>query len=244
MKLDLFMFTKSSLWPSHSILTSASSSPALSRAALRAPSVMLSCVQLRAPSVTPSCMQSGVLSVALSCAQSRAPSIAPSHMQSNAPSPEPPLLVPPSPQDLCSLGLEISQLPRQSPCEIECACMSRSDDDTESSSDKSVGGGSNVEEEDDVQFLDDKETEQEPREKEEIQGWPELREQITADQKMVHKQNVTPTSINQLMILQNFAMLRIKGLGRMAASKEIVQQWHDGKGIHFACQVWMLAHHY
>jgi len=31
-----------------------------------------------------------------------------------------------------------------------------------------------VEEEDDVQFLDDKETKQELREKEEIQGWPEL----------------------------------------------------------------------
>jgi len=46
------------------------------------------------------------------------------------------------------------------------------------------------------------------------------------------------------MILQNFATLQIKGLGCMATSEEIVWQWHDGKGVHFARQVRMLACHY
>jgi hypothetical protein len=95
-----------------------------------------------------------------------------------------------------------------------------------------------------VEFLDDKEADQELRVKEEIRGWPELREQITADQKTAHRQNMTLTGINQLMILQNFATLQIKGLGRMATSEEIACQWHDGKGIHFACQIRMLARHY
>jgi hypothetical protein len=61
---------------------------------------------------------------------------------------------------------------------------------------------------------------------------------------MLSKQNMTPTGINQLMILQNFAMLQIKGLRHMAASKDIAQQWHDGKGIHFAHQIQIITQHY
>jgi len=54
---------------------------------------------------------------------------------------------------------------------------------------------------------------------------------------MVHKENETPTKINQFLILQNFAMLQTKGLGRMAASQQIALQWHKGKGTYFAHQI-------
>jgi len=27
-------------------------------------------------------------------------------------------------------------------------------------------------------------------------------------------------------------------------SKEIAQQWHEGTGIHFTCQIWFLTRHY
>jgi hypothetical protein len=47
-----------------------------------------------------------------------------------------------------------------------------------------------------------------------------------------------------LLILRNFATLRIKGYGRIAASKEISRQWHEGKGTHLARRVRVLAHHY
>lgn len=55
---------------------------------------------------------------------------------------------------------------------------------------------------------------------------------------------MTLTQINQLMILRNFATLRIKGLGHMAVSEQIAQQWHEGWGIHFAHQIWGLARLY
>ena len=61
---------------------------------------------------------------------------------------------------------------------------------------------------------------------------------------MALRDNMTPMGINQLMILQNFAMLRIKGFGCMAASEDIARQWHDGKGVHFACQIRTLTRHY
>jgi len=47
--------------------------------------------------------------------------------------------------------------------------------------------------------------------------------------------------------LRNFATLRLKGLGRIAASKEIARQWHDkldGSSDHFACRIRALARHY
>ena len=61
---------------------------------------------------------------------------------------------------------------------------------------------------------------------------------------MANKEHAALTQINQLIILRNFATLRIKGLGRMAASEQIAQQWHEGRGIHFARQIRALAHHY
>ena len=50
--------------------------------------------------------------------------------------------------------------------------------------------------------------------------------------------------INQLLLLRNFATLRIKGTRKIAASCKIAQQWHDGEGIHFARHVQALACHY
>ena len=152
--------------------------------------------------------------------QSRVPSITPSRVQSRAPSPE-------------------QSAPSDSPSPWGSLC----DDDAEGSEDEPGGGDSEEEEDDMRQFLDE-DAEQEPGAREEIRGWPELREQIKEDLKTAHKQKASPSSINQLMILRNFATLQIKGLGRMAASNEIARQWFDGKGVHFARQIRSLARHY
>ena len=77
----------------------------------------------------------------------------------------------------------------------------------------------------------------------EIRDWDTLRTQIKADLKK--KSQTLPLSrINQLMLLSNFATLRLKGLSHMQASLEIAQQWHKGDGTWFACRVRALAHHY
>jgi hypothetical protein len=59
-----------------------------------------------------------------------------------------------------------------------------------------------------------------------IRDWLTLRAQIKADLKKRAK-SLPLSQINQLMILRNFATLRLKGLGRIVASKEIARQWHD-----------------
>ena len=73
-----------------------------------------------------------------------------------------------------------------------------------------------------------------PRLSNEIRGWEELRQQIKEDLKRAHKNSKSLTRTNQLLILRNFATLHLKGVQRMAASKEIVQQWDEGVSIHFA----------
>jgi hypothetical protein len=83
-----------------------------------------------------------------------------------------------------------------------------------------------------------------PKAKEEIRGWEELREQIKSDLEEAHKRHETLTHMNKLLILRNFAMLRIKGTGRIDASKEIARQWHEGTGVHFARQIRFLTQHY
>ena len=60
-----------------------------------------------------------------------------------------------------------------------------------------------------------------PKAKEEICGWEELQEQIKSDLEEAHKRHETLTHMNKLLILRNFAMLYIKGTGRIDASKEI-----------------------
>jgi len=87
---------------------------------------------------------------------------------------------------------------------------------------------SEAEEEDMERFLDTEDMDPVTTARDEIRGWPELQEQIKADFQTANKGCTGPTQINQLIILRNFATLRIKGLGRMAASEQIVQQWHEG----------------
>ena len=80
----------------------------------------------------------------------------------------------------------------------------------------------------------------------EIRDWLMLRAQIKADLKKKAK-SLPLSQINQLMIVRNFATLRLKGLGRIVASKEIARQWHDkldGSSDHFAHHIQALAWHY
>jgi len=113
---------------------------------------------------------------------------------------------------------------------------SRSGDKAEGPDNEAAGMNSDDEEEDMRKFLDDDKDEL-ARAVDEVHGWSELRENIKTDHKTAHKENETPTKINQFLILRNFAMLRTKGLGRMAASQQIALQWHEGKGTYFACQI-------
>ncbi|KZT63123.1 hypothetical protein DAEQUDRAFT_680923 [Daedalea quercina L-15889] len=84
----------------------------------------------------------------------------------------------------------------------------------------------------------------EPQVKQDIRGWYDLREQIKADLARSKKKNVILTEINQLLILRNFATLRLKGFERIPASQEIARQWHEGEGVHFARRIRQLACHY
>jgi hypothetical protein len=80
----------------------------------------------------------------------------------------------------------------------------------------------------------------------EICGWKELRDQIKKDLKTKHA-TLPLSQINQLMILRNFATLRLKGQGRIPASYEIAKQWHEkdnGSSTHFARRIRALARHY
>ncbi|KAI5982018.1 hypothetical protein EDC04DRAFT_2916011 [Pisolithus marmoratus] len=76
-----------------------------------------------------------------------------------------------------------------------------------------------------------------------IRDWDVLRDQMKADLKR-HSRTMTASQIHQLMILCNFATLRLKGVSCIDASIEIAKQWHHGKGTHFAHRVRALARHY
>jgi len=76
-----------------------------------------------------------------------------------------------------------------------------------------------------------------------IRGWDVIRKEIKAELKKNSK--ILPLSrVNQLMILCNFATLRLKGVSRIQAGLQIAQQWHEGKGNWFARRVRSLARHY
>lgn len=78
-----------------------------------------------------------------------------------------------------------------------------------------------------------------------IRDWGALRAQIKADLKKKHK-SLPLSQLNQLMILRNFANLRLKGYNRTQASIEIARQWHerDSSNAYFACRIRALARHY
>jgi hypothetical protein len=77
----------------------------------------------------------------------------------------------------------------------------------------------------------------------EIRDWATLRTQIKAELKKNSK-TLPLSRINQLLILSNFATLRLKGSSRITASLEIAKQWHEGKGTWFARRIRALARHY
>ncbi len=81
----------------------------------------------------------------------------------------------------------------------------------------------------------------EPKAKEDIQSWKELREQLKLDWLEGQKKNKRPTHLNKLTILQNFAMLHIKRVRHIATSKEIAWVWQDSVGTYFTRQIRFLA---
>ena len=64
-----------------------------------------------------------------------------------------------------------------------------------------------------------------------IQGWQEFCQQIKDLKKGGN--SLPLTKINQLLVLKNFTTLQLKGYGKIKASIEIAQQWHQGKGKHY-----------
>jgi hypothetical protein len=83
-----------------------------------------------------------------------------------------------------------------------------------------------------------------PKAKEDICLWEELREQLKSDLQEGHKKNEASTRLNKLMILWNFTTLHNKEVKRMATSEEIAWQFHEGVGSYFTRQIRVLAHHY
>jgi len=77
----------------------------------------------------------------------------------------------------------------------------------------------------------------------EIKDWSALHAQIKADLKKQYRQ-LSLLQINQMMILSNFATLRLKGLPHIEASERIAEQWHEKEGKWFARKVRALARHY
>lgn len=77
----------------------------------------------------------------------------------------------------------------------------------------------------------------------EIKDWAMLRAQIKADLKKNAKKFAL-SELNKLMIICNFATLRIKGRSRIEASLEIAAQWHEREGVGFSRKVRALARHY
>ena len=131
-------------------------------------------------------------------------------------------------------------MPSQSPVEVDDdGSDAEGGDDAASLNDDEAADSEG--EEEDVDWLLDV-VGPEPKAKDEIRGWEELREQIKEDQRKEDGKN--KIRMNQLTILRNFATLRIKGMGRIAASEDIVRQWHEGTGIHFARRIRLLARHY
>jgi hypothetical protein len=76
-----------------------------------------------------------------------------------------------------------------------------------------------------------------------VRDWSDLRKDIK-DHLKKNSSTLPLSQINQLLIISNFATLRIKGVSRTQASFEIARQWHEGQGNWFARRVRALARHY
>jgi hypothetical protein len=84
----------------------------------------------------------------------------------------------------------------------------------------------------------------EPKAKDNMRSWEELHKQIKDDQRQGYREHAPHSHINKLTILRNFTMLCIKGRAHIATSKEIMQQFHEGAGMHFTCKIQFIACHY
>jgi len=79
----------------------------------------------------------------------------------------------------------------------------------------------------------------------EIKDWATLWTQVKADLKKGAKTwKLALSKVNKLMIICNFATLRLKGKSHMEASLEIAEQWHERDGVWFSWKVRALARHY
>jgi hypothetical protein len=76
-----------------------------------------------------------------------------------------------------------------------------------------------------------------------VRDWSDLRKEIK-DHLKKNSSTLPLSEINQLLIISNFATLRIKGISRTQASFEIARQWHEGQGNWLAWRVQALARHY
>ena len=63
-----------------------------------------------------------------------------------------------------------------------------------------------------------------------VRDWADLRTDIKKHLKK-HSKTLPLLRLNQLMIICNFATLRLKGLSRTQASIKIAHQWHEGQVI-------------
>ncbi|KAF9503439.1 hypothetical protein BS47DRAFT_1374479 [Hydnum rufescens UP504] len=78
-----------------------------------------------------------------------------------------------------------------------------------------------------------------------LPGWPYLCNEIDKVLEKEKKARCLPYSqLNQYQLLRSFATLRIKGLGRIAASIHIAQSKHTGDGVWFARRIRMLSRHF
>ena len=123
--------------------------------------------------------------------------------------------------------------------------------DVQEDKDDSEEGEADDDEGDDVVRSDDEEDDMDTfieasgcEPKEEVRLWLELRNQVKADLEAAHKKKASLTHMKELLILQNFATLRMQGDGRIAASMHIARQMTDGVGTYFARQIRFLACHY
>jgi hypothetical protein len=91
---------------------------------------------------------------------------------------------------------------------------------------------------------DEDEIEEEARgPKPHVHDWADIRKEIKDNLKKNSK-TLPLSHINQLIIISNFATLRLKKLTRTQASLEIARQWHNGEGNWFSRRVRALARHY
>jgi hypothetical protein len=66
-----------------------------------------------------------------------------------------------------------------------------------------------------------------------VRDWSDLHEQIK-DHLKKNSKTIPLSQLNQLLIISNFATLRLKGVSQIQASLEIARQWHEGQGNWFA----------